>query len=412
MSTLAYPGGLYELSPEAKVGDLVNGLVGALDYSYGNYQVQALNQPVVIPENLTDPTLPSQTVSSLNFQAVTFNLANLFDDQDDPQTEDTDLSGPEYQRRLHKRALAIHSALGEPVLLAVQEVENQVVLQDLLAQPEILANYGYVWQDGPDRRGLDVALLYRTDQAAVLASQARQGCTTLVDGLGPDGNLDVENPQNSITCDSDGDYILDGSRLFSRPPLVVRLNVCPAGCPVLDTPVNLAADAVVNAAASETIELWIIVNHFKSKTQDTDDIKYTAVRRLEQAEFVRGLVDEILSIQADAHVLVLGDLNDYPDSAPLAELTVQGLVDLTESVDKVDRYTYIYEGISYVMDYALFYPGPGLFPTAVSAAHINADYPYALWGDESTLHRSSDHDPLLVDFSVFETFVYLPIMIQ
>jgi predicted extracellular nuclease len=397
-------GGLYELSPEAKVGDLVNELVGALDYSYGAYRVQALNPPSLIQEGSSTEGSATQPLSNASFRAATFNLANLFDDQDDPLTEDSDLSLPEYQRRLHKRALAIHDALGEPTLLAVQEVENQVVLEDLLAQPEIQAEYGYLWQDGPDRRGIDLALLYRSDQVSILSSQVRQGCTTLIDGFGPDGNLDLGEPSNDITCDTDGDLILDGNRLFSRPPLVARVTVCPDGCPM--------AYQSENIAASETIELWLIATHFKSKVQDTDQVKYTADRRLQQAEFVAELVNEILASQANAHVLVLGDLNDYPDSAPLSALTGGSLVDLSGQIQKSERYTYIYEGISFVMDYGLLHASPGLFPTVVNAVHINADYPYNLWGDESTLLRSSDHDPLFVDLTLIGNYLYLPVIIK
>jgi hypothetical protein len=111
------------------------------------------------------------------------------------------------------------------LFLGVQEAENAIVLNHLLAREEIEADYGVVWVDGLDTRGIDVALLYRHDQVTVLGYEQHQGCTALLDGLGPDGDRNVTDPHNAITCDTNGDSLLDGNRLFSRPPLVVELQV-------------------------------------------------------------------------------------------------------------------------------------------------------------------------------------------
>src|SRR5690606_28523195 len=110
-------------------------------------------------------------------------------------------------------------------------------------------------------------------------------------------NGEVQNPQNALTCDRDGDGERDGNRLFSRPPLVVRM-------------VNASPDL---PAGSEG-EFWVIVNHWKSKAEDTPLVEYTAPRRLEQARFVAGLVN---ALPPASGLLVLGDLNDLPGSAPL-----------------------------------------------------------------------------------------------
>ena len=113
-----------------------------------------------------------------------------------------------------RRARAIHQ-LGEPAVLALQEAENSNVLAALLDRPEIRADYGFLLLDGPDERGLDVAIAYQPALVQVYSYQAQQGCTALVDGLGPDGNRDVLNPQNNLTCDLDGDDSL------GRQPLIL-----------------------------------------------------------------------------------------------------------------------------------------------------------------------------------------------
>ena len=221
--------------------------------------------------------------------------------------------------------------------------------------------------------------------------QARQGCTALVDGLGPDGNGDVLNPQNNLTCDRDGDGILDGNRLFSRPPLVARLRLTMPG-------------------ADEWNELWVIANHWKSKVEDTYWVQYTLPRRLEQAQFVAALVQEIIQTDAEASLIVTGDLNDHPDSLPLLEMSAQGLEDLLQRVPHAQQYTYIYEGVSQSLDYILSRTRPPLYPLQIQAVHINADYPVSLEQEPGVFYRSSDHDPLWVEIVAFPPQIYLPMI--
>jgi predicted extracellular nuclease len=397
-------GGLFEITPEVRVGQQVTGLAGVLDFRYSEYCMELTAAPAIQPAALVSRRPfdnPPVAATDTTFEVATFNLANLFDTVDDPLVEDSVLSATEYQRRLHKRALAIHAVLGEPVLLAVQEAENLSVLQDLLSQPEIQAAYDVVTQDGPDLRGLDIALLYQTERAQVLEWQVRQGCTTLIDGLGPDGNSDVTNPQNLITCDSDDDGVLDGNRLFSRPPLMVHLQVCESVCP----PGGQSLER-----AHFSADLWLIVNHWKSKTEDTDYVPYTLQRRVQQAQFVGALAQEVIAAYPSSSLVVLGDLNDFPTSQPLLELTSLGLADLTLGIEKEQRYTYIYRGVSQVLDYALVRLRPTMTVLAMNALHINADFPYVYMQDGNTYHRSSDHDAVCARFGTFDYKIFLPVV--
>jgi hypothetical protein len=237
--------------------------------------------------------------------------------------------------------------------------------------------------DGPDARGIDVGLLYRVDQVRVLDYEAHQGCTTLIDGLGPDGQFDESNPYNEITCDTNGDGVLDGNRLFSRPPLLVHLEFGMhrswRGWIGLD-------------------DLYVIVNHFKSKSQDTEDIQYTLPRRVEQAAFVVGLVQEIQASHWDAKVIVLGDLNDFLDSETLAVLQDGGLRDLLYETPKLNRYSYIYKGESEVLDHILINQRLWWYFQSVDPMHINADYPVSFEEAPDISRGSSDHDPVMAKF--------------
>ncbi len=378
--------GLYQITPEARVGDQVMGLQGVLAYSFGQYVLHLLTAPTLNP--VSDVRSGTEIDLESGFRFGSLNLENLFDTLDDPARDDTVLTATEYQRKLEKLALAIH-ALGEPAFLAVQEAENGAVLGHLVNHPTLEAEYGVAWLDGPDRRGLDVALLFRTDVVAVLDFQQYQGCTSLVDGLGPDGNLDMLHPANAQTCDTNSDGVLDGNRLFSRPPLLLHLQVALEG-------------------GGE--DLWVLANHWKSKTEDSEAIAYTLPRRLEQARFTAALAQSILGADPQAALIVLGDLNDFPSSQPLAILAEAGLLNLMPRVARDQRYSYIYQGISQVLDHVLISPvlqRQGLWPAIV---HLNADFPEIVSGQSGTATRSSDHDPVVVEFSLVSGLIFLPLL--
>ncbi|HJS29696.1 MAG TPA: endonuclease/exonuclease/phosphatase family protein [Anaerolineales bacterium] len=395
------------IEPPASVGDRVTGLAGVMGYGLASYRLHLLQAPSVVesadgmPDG-SDRRLFPQTELSLpallTFEAATFNVENLFDTIDDPATEDTVLSAAAYQRHLEKLEWAIMEAMGAPEVIGLQEVENETVLNDLISRPELAGLYDFLHLEGIDARGIDVAVLYRSDRTQLLSYEQRQGCTALIDGLGPDGNLDVQNPQNGLTCDSNGDGILDGNRLFSRPPLLLQIKVCSAWClglPGMPTPLS--------------VNLWVIVAHLKSKTQDTEWNQYTLPRRMEESSFIASLIGEIVEVHPGAQVMVLGDLNDYPDSAPLGVLYGAGMQGMTSLLEPGDRYTYIYQGVSQVLDHVLVNGAmldEHLDPRVI---HVNVDFPEVLGEVDNSPYRSSDHDPLIVKFTVLPYKFFLPL---
>ena len=114
-----------------------------------------------------------------------YNLENLFDTYHDEGKNDYEYlpdganqwTEAKYAKKLHNMASVIRAMKDENkvwhALLGVSEIENRHVLEDLVSQPEIAeANYQIVHYDGPDRRGVDVALLYRPNQFKVLESKS------------------------------------------------------------------------------------------------------------------------------------------------------------------------------------------------------------------------------------------------
>lgn len=135
---------------------------------------------------LTVSQLSAQTDKSRKiFVAGFYNLENLFDTYDDPAKNDAEFlpdganqwTEVKYQKKLHNMATVIKSMAQTNgrfhTLLGVSEVENRLVLEDLVSQPEIAAaNYQIVHYDGPDMRGVDVALLYRPDNFEFIDSES------------------------------------------------------------------------------------------------------------------------------------------------------------------------------------------------------------------------------------------------
>lgn len=101
-----------------------------------------------------------------------YNVENLFDIADDSLTDDDEFTpgGEKHwtNRRLHKKLNGIYKvimAAGDyepPQLIGLAEVENSEVLDMLISYTPLKAfGYQHIHFDSDDRRGIDVALLYR-----------------------------------------------------------------------------------------------------------------------------------------------------------------------------------------------------------------------------------------------------------
>ncbi|MFQ6123151.1 MAG: endonuclease/exonuclease/phosphatase family protein [Candidatus Heimdallarchaeota archaeon] len=374
---------------DVKTGDLVKGLYGPLDYTYDEYKVlppyHAPQQPIVIRKGHDDPRIPRGRGRD-GLSIATYNMYNLFDNINDTKKDDPIYSYWTMKRLLSKHANAIYNNLRLPDLIAVQEVEKLELLEALADTPPIPKDYyGAVLIDGPDTRGIDVGLLYRTDRVEILEYYARQTCTNLNDSYGP--GVDPNYPCPPLT-----------NPLFSRPPLVVHLKILDKNSDKWKGHHNHNDDD-----DRKPMDLWLIINHFKSKGVYPPYYADTTPRRLEQAAFVGSLVDEIQITDPDALVLVLGDLNDFENSAPLATLEARGLRNLIYEVEKEDRYTYIYRGVSEVLDHMLVTPSMEDAVDDVIVIHFNPDFPYAEYRYEwDTGIWSSDHDVLMVSIELDE----------
>ena len=129
--------------------------------------------------------LTSCAQGKLSYVIGFYNLENLFDTYHDEGKNDYEYlpdganqwTEAKYTKKLHNMASVIRAMKDENkvwhAVLGVSEIENRHVLEDLVSQPEIAeANYQIVHYDGPDRRGVDVALLYRPGLFKLLESKS------------------------------------------------------------------------------------------------------------------------------------------------------------------------------------------------------------------------------------------------
>lgn len=122
----------------------------------------------------TTLSLAQNAETELRYRIMFYNVENLFDTRDDSLTADEEFlpGGPrnwnnrKFYGKLNRIYKVIMSVGGwePPALVGLAEVENRFVLERLVYDTP-LKNFGYriIHHDSPDRRGIDVALLYREE---------------------------------------------------------------------------------------------------------------------------------------------------------------------------------------------------------------------------------------------------------
>ena len=347
-------------APNLIVGSVVTGVDGPLAYTYGNYAVSDQDgYTVVYTQPLPSPVPAWPAPGTDQFSAATFNTYNFSFDGEDRDVKLT-------------KVLSTVINLGPPTWLALEEIATLPtcvdirghtvtgVISDLVAA---LAAQGYTYQyaaSHPDVGCHGVAVLWDTARVSQVVTGTYQTCSS-------NGSSSAETYDDA--CPDPDEY-----PLFSRRPVVVTGTVATDAGPV---------------------QMVVIGSHFKSKRGGSSADQ----RRLEQAQFVAGLVDSFVA-EGTANALVMGDLNDFLDSPPLQALQASGnLTDTFYLLPSEARYSYIHLGVSQVLDHILVSPGLLSAVSDISPLHYNADFPYNPYsGDGSVVWRTSDHDPLVATF--------------
>ncbi|GEC10203.1 hypothetical protein SSP24_78580 [Streptomyces spinoverrucosus] len=89
-------------------------------------------------------------------------------------------------------------------------------------------------------------------------------------------------------------------------------------------------------------------------------------------------------------MILAGDLNDFEFSTAISKLTAAGLTDLPAALLDSDRYTYIFDGNSQVLDHLL-----------ISPALVTAGYAFdVVHTDSEFTARPTDHDPQIARLTI------------
>ncbi|MGB3465795.1 MAG: endonuclease/exonuclease/phosphatase family protein [Cyclobacteriaceae bacterium] len=190
-----------------------------------------------------------------------YNVENLFDIDDDPEIRDDDFTPAgelkwdtvKYADKIMKLG-KVFSAMAVPDIIGLSEIENRKVLEALVSGKQMSRyNYQIVHFDSPDRRGIDVALLYRQNKFTPFFSQ----------------NIAFEDP--------------------SDPEFKTRDILHVKGLYHGDT-------------------LNIFVNHWPSRRGGKEE------KRIMAAKLLRKTVDGLLTDNPEAKIVIMGDLNDDPSN--------------------------------------------------------------------------------------------------
>ena len=341
---------------------------GPLGFSFGDYQV--------LPTSLTlgvEPTFPVAVRSRMpgEFTIATQNVERLCDP--DPADCSPVPDAAEYALRLEKFSRQIREVLGSPDIVAIQEVEDADVLEDLAAR--ILADDATVdysaWSlPGNDVGGINVGYLTRDDTISV----------NFIDQFGEALLLSF-----------------DGSLLYDRPPLI------------------LDADYI---GGSDPFPITVINVHQRSLSgiDDPTDGERVRTKRFEQAFELSVFIQSIQDTEPGDHIVVTGDFNAFQFTDGYVDVMGQltGELDplgaLVPGTDELDpnlenrvlslapeeRYSFIFGGSAQVLDHMLTNVTLEPYVTGIQYGRGNADAPDSLGDDPSTPLRSADHDGLVL----------------
>ena len=204
-----------------------------------------------------------------------YNTENLYDTIKSPNVNDSEFTpeGPNkwnskrYQIKIKHISdvisrLAMDKVTGGPLAVGLAEVENRGVVEDLIHSEGLKPfNYDIAHVDSPDKRGIDVALIYRKDLFKVTAIHAAR-----------------------LKIDSLPDF-------FTRDQLVV-------------------------SGIFDGKPLHFIVNHWPSRVGGEEK---SAPLRAAAARLCRSLADSLMKLDPNAKIVIMGDLNDDPINESLTK---------------------------------------------------------------------------------------------
>ncbi|MEN2486285.1 endonuclease/exonuclease/phosphatase family protein [Flavobacterium sp. B11] len=227
-----------------------------------------------------------------------YNFENLYDTVDDEFTNDDEWTPngaqhwtiEKYQQKLKNLARVI-AEIGTPensnapTLIGGAEIENRNVLEDLIKEPALQAlDFGIIHFDSPDKRGIDVALLYQKKYFRPTSFSNIPLIIYKKEIAKKEEQLEVLDDEVEIKKENK-------NRVFTRDQLLV-------------------------SGFLENEEIHIIVNHWPSRSGGE---KATTMFREAAGKLNRKIIDSLQQINPQAKVLTMGDFNDGPFNKSIKE---------------------------------------------------------------------------------------------
>jgi len=205
------------------------------------------------------------------YTVLSYNVENLFDIQDDPKVPDEEFlpvsekkwDNEKYHKKLEDLAKVISEVnpLETPEIIGLIEVENRVVLEDLIRTGALKDQYAVIHEESPDYRGIDVAMIYRKDAFKEIMHET----------------LPVVFP---------------------------------------DDPTFKTRDILHVAGKIRNQTVHVFVNHWPSRIGGDEK---TEPKRVMAASVLKKRVDQLLSVDPKAKIIIMGDMNDEPVNISLQE---------------------------------------------------------------------------------------------
>lgn len=283
---------------------------------------------------------------------IFYNVENLFDTINDPNTDDDEFTPQgskewgriRYEDKLEKLSKVITTPSNKnPLLIGLAEIENRVVVNDLIKTGRLFnSKYEIAHYDSPDQRGIDVALAFDSERFLLLYSEAM-----------------------SVKMENNDDF-------KTRDILYVK------------------------GLLKDSIPLHIFVNHWSSRRGGQKESEH---KRVLAAHKLKIKSDSILAIDADANIMFMGDFNDYPTNKSITEILGAKSVEVSKETDFTNllmpqhaegRGTHNYKGEWGALDQMMISPGLKKGKTL----SVKGDKAHILYEDFLLYeHKSGDKTP-------------------
>jgi len=364
--------------PDMNVGDvLTTSVIGPLDYTFSNYKIQATTTPSFLSAGI--PRETTEAPIDQEIAVATFNVENL--------------AGTDPQAKYDHLATLIVNNLVAPDIIGIEEVQDNDGVAGGTNSPVVDASVA--WSRLIQAIQAAGGPLYDYRQIDPVAHQ---------DGGAPGGNIRVgflfrtdrgvsfiDRPGGGPTVET---TIVDTT---SGP----QLSVSPGRIGTQSDAFFETRKSLVGEFRAHGKKLFVVVNHFSSKGDDQPlfgpaqpPTRFSEIARHGQAAVVHDFVADLLAVDTDANIIVLGDVNDFEFSETVGILEAGGaLHTLVKDLPARERYSYVFEGNSQVLDQILV--GPNIrehFPPVYDVVHVNSEFADAV--------QASDHEPAVarVDF--------------